>query len=204
MANLLSNASLWTDGDANNPPSIWTGSTYDFVGDDGNTNTISATASDGDVVAFDFNSTIAVNGAAPSNFFIVLINGSQVFSFDARTVGSGTFTSNPLSNGDAVTVQALTEFVLLYSCDITVTPLSIAPPIIATPPQVVLRWSDDGGHTWSNEQLSAQGAIGKTAQRVMWRRIGSTRRNTGLDRVFEVSSDDENQVALVGSSIGDG
>lgn len=71
-------------------------------------------------------------------------------------------------------------------------------------PQVVLRWSDDGGHRWSNTHGTSQGVIGQTAQRVMWRRIGSTRRNTGLDRIFEVSSDDPVQVALVGASIGDG
>jgi hypothetical protein len=70
--------------------------------------------------------------------------------------------------------------------------------------QVILRWSDDGGHTWSNEYLASQGSIGQTAQRVMWHRIGSTRRNTGLDRVFEVSSDDPVQVALIGASIADG
>lgn len=71
-------------------------------------------------------------------------------------------------------------------------------------PQVVLRWSDDGGHNWSGPMIASQGSIGQTAQRVMWRRIGSTRRNTGLDRVFEVSSDDPVQVALIGASLADG
>jgi hypothetical protein len=70
--------------------------------------------------------------------------------------------------------------------------------------QVVLRWTDDGGHNWSNLQYASQGDLGHTAQRVMWRRIGSTRRNTGLDRIFEISSDDPVQVALIGASLADG
>lgn len=71
-------------------------------------------------------------------------------------------------------------------------------------PQVMLRWSDDGAHTWSGPTFASQGSIGQTAKRVIWRRIGSTRRNTGLDRIFEVSSDAPVQVALIGASIGDG
>jgi hypothetical protein len=67
-----------------------------------------------------------------------------------------------------------------------------------------LIWSDDGGHHWSNAQEESMGAAGQTAQRVIFRRIGSTRRNTGLDRILEVSSEAYTQVALVGASIGDG
>jgi len=71
-------------------------------------------------------------------------------------------------------------------------------------PIIQLRWSDDGGHNWSNAQESSMGAVGQTAQRVIFRRIGSTRRNTGLDRIFEISSESPVQVSLVGASIGDG
>lgn len=71
-------------------------------------------------------------------------------------------------------------------------------------PQVILTWTDDGGHNYSNEQLSSEGDIGQTSFRVIWRRIGSTRRNTGLDRIFEVSSTEPRQVALIGASLGDG
>lgn len=66
-------------------------------------------------------------------------------------------------------------------------------------PQVVLRWSDDGGHTWSNEQFAAAGKTGETARRVMFRRTGSTRRNSGLDRIYELSSTDVFTVALIGA-----
>ena len=69
---------------------------------------------------------------------------------------------------------------------------------------IVLTWSDDGGHNYSNPQIASQGQIGQMSQRVMWHRIGSTRRNSGLDRIFEVSSDDPVQVALIGASLNDG
>lgn len=69
---------------------------------------------------------------------------------------------------------------------------------------IQLKWSDDGGHNWSNAQYSSGGAAGQTAYRVIFRRIGSTRRNTGLDRILEISSDCYTQVGLVGASIGDG
>lgn len=71
-------------------------------------------------------------------------------------------------------------------------------------PYVELKWSDDGGHNFANSQAVSAGDTGQTAQRVIFRRIGSTRRNTGLYRIFELSSDSYFQVALVGASLGDG
>jgi hypothetical protein len=68
-------------------------------------------------------------------------------------------------------------------------------------PQAVLRWSDDGGHTWSNEKFAAVGVAGETAKRVMFRRLGATRRNSGLDRIFELSSTDQFPVALIDAEL---
>ncbi|MGH6737963.1 MAG: hypothetical protein ACREDY_02825, partial [Bradyrhizobium sp.] len=68
-----------------------------------------------------------------------------------------------------------------------------------TAPQVVLRWSDDGGHLFSNEMFAAAGALGATAQRVKFNRLGSTRRNSGLYRIFELSSSDAFPAALIGA-----
>lgn len=70
-----------------------------------------------------------------------------------------------------------------------------------TNPQAVLRWSDDGGHTWSNEKFAPVGTTGQTAKRVMFKRLGSTRRLTGLDRIFELSSTDQFKTALLGAEI---
>jgi hypothetical protein len=52
-------------------------------------------------------------------------------------------------------------------------------------PQLTLRYSDDGGQTWSNEKKAYGGAIGNYLARVIWRQLGS-----GRDRVFEVFSTD--------------
>ncbi len=68
-------------------------------------------------------------------------------------------------------------------------------------PQVYLKWSDDGGHTWSRELQRSAGAIGETTRRVKFNGLGSTKRNGGLDRIFELSSADPFSVALIGADL---
>ena len=70
-----------------------------------------------------------------------------------------------------------------------------------TNPQAVLRWSDDGCHTWSNERFQAVGQVGQTAQRIIFKRLGSTRLNSGLDRVFELSGTDAYPVSIINADI---
>ena len=70
-----------------------------------------------------------------------------------------------------------------------------------TNPQAVLRWSDDGGHLWSDERILAVGAVGKTALRIKANRLGSTRLNSGLDRIFELSSTDQFPVAIINADL---
>lgn len=62
------------------------------------------------------------------------------------------------------------------------TGLPLMPPDATqtTAPQVMLRWSDDRGHTWSPEQWRSAGKTGEYMARVYWDRLGSSR-----DRVFE-------------------
>jgi hypothetical protein len=55
-------------------------------------------------------------------------------------------------------------------------------------PKMMMRYSDDGGHTWSNEMQAAVGPIGAFNQTVEWHRLGSTRYEQG--RVFEISATD--------------
>jgi hypothetical protein len=66
-------------------------------------------------------------------------------------------------------------------------------------PQAMLRWSDDGGHTWSNEHWSPMGAIGKYGHRVFWRRLGMTLKLR--DRVYEVSGTDPVKISIVGAEL---
>jgi hypothetical protein len=66
-------------------------------------------------------------------------------------------------------------------------------------PQVMLRWSDDGGHTWSNEHWRSMGAIGETGKRVIWRRLGMTLKLR--DRVYELSGTDPVKIAIMGAEL---
>jgi len=66
-------------------------------------------------------------------------------------------------------------------------------------PQVMLRWSDDGGHTWSNEHWREMGTIGQYGYRTIWRRLGMTLKIR--DRVYEVSGTDPVKIAIMGAEL---
>ena len=63
-------------------------------------------------------------------------------------------------------------------------------------PQAMLRWSDNGGSTWSNEHWTTIGLIGKYANRAIWRRLGTAR-----DRVFEVSIADPVKAVIISANL---
>jgi hypothetical protein len=65
-----------------------------------------------------------------------------------------------------------------------------------TDPQAMLRWSNDGGSTWSNEHWSAIGKIGKYQNRIIWRRLGWSR-----DRIFEVVVTDAVKCVIVSANL---
>ena len=69
----------------------------------------------------------------------------------------------------------------------------------AIDPQVMLRWSDDGGHTWSNEHWRSMGLTGQWGRRVIWRRLGMTLKLR--DRVYEVSGTDPIKIAIMGAEL---
>jgi hypothetical protein len=60
-------------------------------------------------------------------------------------------------------------------------------------PIVLLSWSDDGGHTWSNEHPVSMGAMGKYRTRAKWWRLGVAR-----DRVFRVATSEPVPVTWLG------
>jgi len=66
-------------------------------------------------------------------------------------------------------------------------------------PKVMLRWSDDAGHTWSNEHWSPVGKIGAYYHRVFWRRLGMTLKLR--DRVYEVSGTDPVKTVIMGAEL---
>lgn len=70
---------------------------------------------------------------------------------------------------------------------------------VGADPQVMLRWSDDGGHTWSNEHWISMGKIGEYGYRAIWRRLGMTTKLR--DRIYEVSGTDPNKIVIVGAEL---
>ena len=66
-------------------------------------------------------------------------------------------------------------------------------------PEVMLRWSDDGGHTWSNYRTTSVGKIGEYYYRVWFRRLGMTMKLR--DRVYELSMTDPVKTAIMGAEI---
>jgi len=63
-------------------------------------------------------------------------------------------------------------------------------------PQAMLRWSNDGGSTWSNEHWVSIGKIGQYQNRAIWRRLGWSR-----DRIFEVAVSDPIKAVIVSANL---
>jgi len=73
-------------------------------------------------------------------------------------------------------------------------PVDVWTAIPGTDPQVMLRFSNDGGKTWINQPQRSAGKIGEYTKRIRWNRLGCARR-----RVFEVSVTDPIPWKLVGA-----
>ena len=63
-------------------------------------------------------------------------------------------------------------------------------------PQAMLRWSNDGGSTWSNEHWTSIGVQGRYKNRAIWRRLGQSR-----DRIFEVVVTDPIKAVIVAANL---
>lgn len=66
-------------------------------------------------------------------------------------------------------------------------------------PQMMLRWSDDGGHTWSDYSYRPMGKIGEYYRRVIWYRLGITTKLR--DRVYEISGSDPVKIAITDAEL---
>jgi hypothetical protein len=72
-------------------------------------------------------------------------------------------------------------------------------PVVGANPQLLLRWSDDGGHTWNGERTTSMGRIGQYGTRAIYRRLGMTTKIR--DRVYEISGTDPVKVAIMGAEL---
>ena len=68
-------------------------------------------------------------------------------------------------------------------------------------PQIQLRWSDDGGHTWGSwhyadiGSYAAIGAVGEYRRRALWQMLGSSR-----DRIYETQTTDPVKRVILGAN----
>lgn len=109
-------------------------------------------------------------------------------------------------SGDTLTTEAGNGFTPLSQYDLPELDTNgyeiVTTSYLATPgyfPEVMLRWSDDGGHTFSNEHWRQMGAIGQFGHRTIWRRLGMTQKLR--DRVYEVSGTDAVKIAIMGAEL---
>ena len=72
-------------------------------------------------------------------------------------------------------------------------------PVVGANPQLMLRWSDDGGHTWNGERAVSMGRVGQYGTRAIFRRLGMTVKLR--DRVYEISGTDPVKVAIMGAEL---
>lgn len=63
-------------------------------------------------------------------------------------------------------------------------------------PTVMLSWSDDGGHNWSNEVYASLGEMGNTVARAVWHRLGRSRQ-----RYYKVRVTDPVKTVLMGADL---
>jgi hypothetical protein len=73
------------------------------------------------------------------------------------------------------------------------------PTVQGADPQAMLRWSDDGGHTWSTEHWTSIGRLGQYGRRAIWRRLGMTLKLR--DRVYEVSGTDPVKLSIINAEL---
>jgi len=159
----------------------------------------------GNIYAFDLN-VYADNGdiqkwlrswrALPTGQNNLKRTAQHSLQLDAEA-GVGLTGIDPTEVGDlsALLTEAGLDLLTEYGSTIT-TSVTTTEGVI---PRVMLRWSDDGGHTWSNEHWTSMGKLGVYGQRVIWRRLGMTQKLR--DRVYEISGTDPVKIAIMGAEL---
>ena len=105
------------------------------------------------------------------------------------------FSTSSISSFESNNVVTDTGDYLIFSMSTIPAPASNQ----GADPEVMLRWSDDGGHTWSSEHWVSIGKIGEFYRRAIWRRLGMTMKLR--DRVYELSGTDPVKIAIVGAEL---
>lgn len=126
-------------------------------------------------------------------------DGSCVFVIDpntnamAKTLTSTLTGSNP--NQSVLINNVL--YVANYNSGKTVTTINYSRPVCEEKePRAMLSWSDDGGHTWSNNHEAYMGKSGEYSKRLIWYRLGKSR-----GRIFRLSISDAVKKVLLSAHI---
>ena len=125
-------------------------------------------------------SGVAVLGAAQYTQLRVALSGWYGTPESSQVADVGVYDSISLDDAIALTAESQAQTLEEAGVD----------------PQAMLQWSDDGGHTWSNEHWTSIGRLGERKTRVRWRRLGRSR-----DRVFKLTISDPVKVAILGASV---
>ena len=102
-----------------------------------------------------------------------------------------TYISNPYYIGGTATLTIGPTDVFIIGNGSKINPIDTT-----TYPQAMLRWSNDGGSTWSREYWVTIGQLGKYKNRAIWRRLGMAR-----DRVYEVVITDPVKAVIVSANL---
>jgi hypothetical protein len=99
--------------------------------------------------------------------------------------------------GSPYYISALGSLVIEYQqIDVLADAGQIYTTDIFSNPKAMLRWSNDGGSTWSKEYWQDIGQTGKYKHRAIWRRLGMAR-----DRIFEVVVSDPVKAVIVSANL---
>jgi hypothetical protein len=97
--------------------------------------------------------------------------------------------------GDTYTIGSVDSLIIEATKTYVLGSISQLNPTTTTP-QAMLRWSNDGGSTWSNEYWVGIGQLGRYKNRAIWRRLGTAR-----DRVFEVVVTDPVKMVIISANL---
>jgi len=113
-------------------------------------------------------------------------------------VGAGGFSRDRnIYLGSPYYIPATGSLVIGYQdIDVLGNPGQITPTDVFYNPKAMLRWSNDGGSTWSKEYWQNIGQQGKYTNRAIWRRLGWSR-----DKIFEVVVTDPIKAVIVSANL---
>lgn len=126
--------------------------------------------------------TVAVGSGTPQT--LILNDAANAHTWQVGITITGTPTTTALALSTNPTTVAMNSSGFFWNVQVTAAGLlqTVGTGINIRSATVFLRWSDDAGHTWSDQQPRSLGLLGQYRIRAIWYRLGASRMRT-----FEVS-----------------